>query len=67
MRVEIVEIGKGDAHYGNLYTHTLIGLKGTLATKSIDKDGFADGQFYRDDTSNFCYFVEVKTKPIFDA
>ena len=65
MRVEITEVGKLDGHYGHSYTRSIIGRKGTLATERIDKNGFACGPFYQDD--GFAnYFLQVKTKPIFD-
>lgn len=63
MRVEIVEIGEDDAFLSDSF---LVGLKGTLATESVN-NGFTRGKFYSDDDSGSYFFNEVKTKPIYDA
>lgn len=63
MRAEIVEISKIDDHYDDW---DLIGATGTLATDRVYGD-FVSGWFYPDDSEIQYYFVEVKTKPIYDA
>ena len=70
MRVEIVDIGKGDSYYYR--RENIIGKKGTFATAATHAlggrpVGFDAGAFYFDDGGRKTYFYEVKTKPIFDA
>ena len=64
MRVKIVEFGEADSFHGKVYAP--IGEIGTLATEDI-ADGFAEGRFYPDSGGLYYYFLQVKTKPIYDA
>ena len=70
MRVEIVDIGIGDAFSND--KERMIGQEGTFAIIEAGADGFYYGSFYPDDRSVFTYggvyvFRKLKTKPIFDA